>query len=523
MSPLKPSTGPLTREPTVLLSTTAVPIMKPPGESLLEATRPGQPRLEFADLAAYEWMDAPAWVFDLGQYRHWWTNAAGLRFWRAENMQEVCERSYEETSPACKARLVLSMQAHARGETTCERWTLYPGGVPTSILLQGTGIRLPDGRVGILFMVAPTVQIEPDVARGAEALNHAAVQVAVHRLADGVALMRNPAAALAFGAVTQGGSADNDFVAMFADRTVGELHFARLKAGEAIGAKAMLRSAGAPGWHWIGACVAPDPVSGEAAVQVHCTDISELMAAQQALELARRHAEAASRAKATFIATMNHEIRTPLNGLLGMLHALDRGQLDDRQHRQIRMALDGGKALATLLSDVIEFAAMESSNHSPAHELLDPRAVIEVALRPLQPEAMRKGLSLSHTIAADMPEFVVGDERWLRQIVFNLAANAVKFTSRGSVQVLAAAQLTEDGAHCLRIDFVDTGIGIPAPDHETIFKPFVHLDQGLSRRYSGCGMGLALVRSMVERLGGYVELESASGRGSRFTLVLPVT
>jgi len=523
VNPLDESPGPEMRGPIEWPLTAESPAASARGAAVVNAGSPGQPQLEFADLAAYEWMNIPAWVFDAGLYRHWWANAAGLRFWRAGSMDEICARDYIETSPACKARLALSMQAHARGETSFERWTLYPAGVPSSILLQGTGIRLPDGRVGILFMAAPAMQIEPDVVRGAEALNHAAVQVAVHRLADGAVLMRNPAAALAFGAVPAGRSSNNDFVAMFSDRSVGEQLFARLAAGESVEAKAMLRGAGGPGWRWVGACVAPDPVSGEAAIQVHCTDIAELMATQQALELARRHAEAAIRAKAAFIATMNHEIRTPLNGLLGMLHALDRGPLDERQHRQIRLALEGGKALATLLSDVIEFAAVESSEHCPAQDLLDLRAVIAVALRPLQPEAVRKGLNLGHEIAAEVPEFIVGDERWLRQIVFNLAANAVKFTARGSVRVQALMQLTEEGAQCLRIDVTDTGIGIPASEHETIFRPFVHLDEGPTRRFSGCGMGLALARSMVQRLGGYVELESAAGQGSRFTLVLPVT
>ena len=144
------------------------------------------------------------------------------------------------------------------------------------------------------------------------------------------------------------------------------------------------------------------------------------------------------------------------------------------------------------------------------------------AIAPLKPEAVRKRLSLSCHIAPDVPARIVGDARWTRRIVFNLVTNAVKFTSAGSVAVTVTACTIEDAYHCVRLDVVDTGIGIAPGQQEAIFRPFVQLDQTSTRERGGIGLGLTIVRRMVERLGGLLELDSTPGEGSRFRVSLPI-
>ena len=477
--------------------------------------------LEFADLRAYEWMNIPAWVYDCGQFRHWWANAAGLRFWKSDSLDELCSRSYSDTSQTTRARLALAMHAHANGETTCERWTLYPRGTPASILLQGTGIRLPDGRAGILFMAELGMQMEPSVIRGVEILNHASVLLCVHRLSDGEGLMRNPAAELAFGRICATPDA-NFFVKLFADAEVGKAVLASVRAGEAVHMQALLRTRPEPSWQLVGVRQALDPATGEQVIILHASDVSELMETQRTLELSRERAEAASRAKTAFLSTMNHELRTPINGILGTLHLLDRSRLDDRQHRWVEMALESGAALSSLIGDLVELAAIDGGDSLPTHELFDLHAVVKAAISPLKPEALRKRLGFTCQCAPDVPARIVGDARWTRRIVFNLAANAVKFTAAGSVTVTVTACDLEQAHHCVRLDVVDTGPGIAHAQQEAIFRPFMQLDQTSTRERGGVGMGLTLVRKMVDRLGGFLELDSTPGKGSRFSVILPI-
>jgi signal transduction histidine kinase len=477
--------------------------------------------LEFADLRAYDWLNIPAWVYDGERYRHCWANAAGLRFWRSVSLDELCSRSYADTSETTRARISLSMQAHARGETTVERWTLYPQGLPTSILLQGTAIRLPDGRTGILFMAELGMQMEPNVIRGVEALNHAAVLVGVHRLHDGKVLMRNPAAELAFGLV-DALARGNSFVGMFSSEDLGWSLLNRVAAGESIQTRTELLTRSAATWHLVGARRSLDPATGESVAIVHAIDIAELMLTQQALESARERAEAASRAKSSFLRIVNHELRTPINGILGTLHLLERTNLEARQRKWVQMSLESGVALSTLIGDVVELAEVEAGDRKPAHELFDIRAIIEAALRPLEPEALRKGLDFTQEVAPEVPQCIVGDGRWLRQIVFNLAANALRFTARGSVRIDVGMCDIDGERHCVRIEVADTGEGIAPEQQEVIFRPFVQLDQSSTRRHGGMGLGLTLVRGLVERLGGFLELQSALGQGTRFSVVLPI-
>jgi signal transduction histidine kinase len=296
----------------------------------------------------------------------------------------------------------------------------------------------------------------------------------------------------------------------------------RVAAGEVVKTRTELQAHSASVWHRVGVRRSLDPATGEPVVIVHAIDIAELMNTQRAQESARARAEAASEAKASFLRIVNHELRTPINGILGTLNLLERTTLDGKQRRWVQIALDSGVALSTLIGDVVELAEVEAGDRKPAHELFDIRAFVTAALRPLEPEALRKGLDFTQEVAADVPQCIVGDGRWLRQIVFNLVANALKFTTRGSVRVQVAMVDLDGERHCVCIEVVDTGEGFAPEQQEVIFRPFVPLDQSFTRRHGGIGLGLTLVRGLVERLGGFLELQSALGQGSRFGVVLPI-
>ena len=156
--------------------------------------------LDFKCLPLYEWLDLPLWVFDAERLRMAWANPAGRTFWRSPSDKELLSRDFSDVSEGARARLNLSMQAHARGETTRDSWTLYPKGTPVTSVLLARGIVLPGGRQAILFASEPlAASFDADTLRGVEAVQHTTVRIALHGLPDGTALMRNPAAAQAFG------------------------------------------------------------------------------------------------------------------------------------------------------------------------------------------------------------------------------------------------------------------------------------------------------------------------------------
>jgi len=237
-------------------------------------------------------------------------------------------------------------------------------------------------------------------------------------------------------------------------------------------------------------------------------DVTEQEEAAQALRRARDQAEAANRAKTTFLANASHELRTPLTGILGALDLLRRGELSDHQRRLVGLAEESTRHLARLVDDLLQLSRSEAGK-PPRWTPVDPAAVLREDTALLALQAQEKG---------DLPEVVYADRQWLRQIVTNLVANAVKFTEQGAITVaLKVDHYSRDKAH-LHLTVTDTGIGIPAQDRE----PFTQLDDGSDRAHGGTGLGTTIVRELVRRLDGKVWVESEPGRGSRFHVLLPL-
>jgi signal transduction histidine kinase len=485
--------------------------------------QPLQP-LDFSDLVHLEWLNLPAWVFDLHRQRICWANAAGLTFWRAESISELAGRDFSDMSAAAHTRLQAAMALHAQGRTVREVWTMYPRGTPVTATLNSRAVHLPDtaGSMGILFAGEPlNASYDPVALRGLEAMQHTSVRVALHRLDNGEPLMRNPAAVSAFGPV-DGAGRGRGLPYLFVQRELGRRVLAQAKKGNTFVGDAELVTQQGRRWHALDARPVLDPVTGDTVVQINARDISDLKAYQRALEAARDAAEAASRAKSAFLANMSHEIRTPMNGVLGLTALVLDSPLNEQQRHYLKLAHESALSLLAIINDILDLSKIEAERLvlEPApfqvHELLDS------ALAPHLIEAQRKALSMRCVIDAGVPATLVGDALRLRQIVTNLVGNAVKFTSAGSIELsLRAAAAAEPGTDMALVLAVrDTGMGMSAADLEHAFEPFTQADTSITRRYGGTGLGLSIVKRLAQAMHGEVHVSSTVGQGSLFEVTL---
>ncbi|MEY8879696.1 MAG: ATP-binding protein [Leptothrix sp. (in: b-proteobacteria)] len=261
---------------------------------------------------------------------------------------------------------------------------------------------------------------------------------------------------------------------------------------------------------------------------------SHLEALAASLQDARLEAEQASRAKSAFLANMSHELRTPFNGLLGMLSLLQRSPLNAEQDDQLQTARESGEHLLSILNDVLDISKLESGRLEIAPEATDlPRLFADVQAL-MAPQAQAKLLQWQIEVADDVPVWVRADAKRIKQILFNLVGNALKFTERGHIHLrvdsLAAAPELPPGADAvtlpagplLRLAVTDSGIGMDAATQSRLFQRFSQGDATIHRRYGGTGLGLEISRTLARMMGGDVTVRSAPGQGSTFTLLLPL-
>ncbi|MDX2015708.1 MAG: ATP-binding protein [Myxococcaceae bacterium] len=248
----------------------------------------------------------------------------------------------------------------------------------------------------------------------------------------------------------------------------------------------------------------------------------ELEQTNASLRTARDAAEQAAQAKSRFLANMSHEIRTPLNGLIGLLRLIDGEALPPSTRDDMRAATRSAEYLLTLLNDVLDLSRLEAGGATT-----DPRpfelADLGDALTELfASQAVGQGLTFEVSYPEVRATAVVGDARLIRQALVNLLGNAFKFTAEGRVW-LTLSTVQREGALWARFDVEDTGVGIAPEVLARLFKPFSQADASTTRVYGGSGLGLAITRDLAQLLGGAVHVESEPGRGSRFTLEVPVT
>ena len=259
----------------------------------------------------------------------------------------------------------------------------------------------------------------------------------------------------------------------------------------------------------------------EQEVEDRTREISEknqaLQRGNRALVKAKEDAVRRARARANFLASMSHEIRTPLNGVLGMLGLALEGDLDPAERNRLEIALIAGESLLELLNDILDISKVEAGKLSLETIPFSVRRLIEECATLHAQQAQSKNIYLVNEIDPDLPESFLGDPTRVRQVLNNLLSNAIKFTEEGGVRIRAGYS-----GGSLRIDVVDTGIGMSKEGLHRIFSPFSQADADTTRLYGGTGLGLTLCRQLVERMHGQILVDSLEGSGTHFTVTLPL-
>jgi two-component system sensor histidine kinase/response regulator len=269
-------------------------------------------------------------------------------------------------------------------------------------------------------------------------------------------------------------------------------------------------------WGEVSARVIRDDNGAPVEVMGVTRDTTARKRAQEALVKAHDEALAATRSKSEFLANMSHEIRTPLSGVIGMADLLSRTEMNDRQRYMVDVVRKSSRSLRALLNNILDLSKIEAGRLELDPRDCNLRNLVEDVAAVVMPAALSRGLDLHVMVGPEVPSRLVCDSERLRQVLTNLAANAVKFTEEGHVKISVTGGEISEGALTVFFEVADTGIGIAPDKQQLVFETFRQADGTTSRRYGGTGLGLPISSLLVEAMGGKIDLESAPGQGSSF-------
>ena len=283
---------------------------------------------------------------------------------------------------------------------------------------------------------------------------------------------------------------------------------------------AALHRSGAAGACWLEIFVSKTRQPEEQKIVLSLVDITDRKQREAALEQARKDAEAESAAKGQFLANMSHEIRTPINGMIGMIELTLRTELTQDQRENLESAKQCSEYLMQIINDILDFSKLENKAMQLEQTRFDLQELLQGVLFVHGKTAAGKGLYMQDMLDKSLPRYIRGDALRLRQILHNLLSNALKFTAEGGV-VLQVEKAVRQNLPVLNFVVEDTGIGMQPEDTKKLFRPFSQVDGSMTRRFGGTGLGLMIVKELVEAMGGEVSVTSKPGMGSKFHFWIP--
>ncbi len=261
---------------------------------------------------------------------------------------------------------------------------------------------------------------------------------------------------------------------------------------------------------------------GERQIVSIIQDITERLRHEEQMRKALEDADAANRAKGEFLATMSHEIRTPMNGVVGMTGLLMETELNSQQRDYVETIQQSGEALLAIINDILDFSKIEAGRMDLQEHAFSLRDCVEATMELLGPKATEKGLRMAYLIDPSLHRSFLGDETRIRQVLFNLVGNAVKFTESGEIGVRIGV-LSSDKEGCeIKVEVSDTGIGIAQDKMDRLFQSFSQVDTSSTRRHGGTGLGLVISQKLIQRMGGKIWVDSTIGEGTRFSFIIPL-
>lgn len=453
---------------------------------------------------------SPVWIYDFDHGCNLWANAAALKIWGADSVEELTKRNVAKDMPHSVAERLRQYQTDLANPDNSleEMWTIYPQGKPVALIMTFRGYTLPDGRLALLCEGKVDKQREPEALRSAQSLIHTPVKISLFSL-NGDVLYLNPAAR------TSRLEPDQGLVEAFENQIDGLEFVQRLKVRGAHKVVARMKTAQGYRWHEINGTCCFDSATGVEAYLTSEFDVTELKEAE-------RLAESADRAKSEFLANMSHELRTPLNAIIGFSDFILSGAVNGADHPEkqaeyVKDIHDSGQHLLRLINDILDLAKVETGE-MPLHlEQVHLEDTFELLERIMTPHAHEKGVLLN-IIPSPKGLAVFADALRLKQILMNLISNAIKFTEQeGAITVKVEVESSQ-----VAIRVSDTGIGMAPNEVVEALKPFRQVDNSLTRSIEGTGLGLPLSKNFAESMNGSLELSSTPGQGTSVVVHMPL-